>query len=118
MPKVTLKGIIKDVTPVETYGENNQGRRQAIILFVPGYVDSFGDKRGRDEEWSIDAYNENIDKHGLGTLKAGSRVEVEIWISSREFDKKDGTGKAYITSCNLRSINVISGPQPASNLDF
>lgn len=118
MPKVTLKGIIKAVLPVETYGDNNQGRRQSIILFVPGYVDEFGDKRGRDEAWSIETFNDGIEKHGLSNIQQGSRAEVEFYINSREFDKKDGTGKTYMTSSSVRNIKIIAGPQPSDNLDF
>lgn len=117
MPKATLKGIIQEVTPVETYGTDNQGRRQSIILFVPGYVDQFGDKKGADEHWSIDAYNDKIEAHGLATLQKESRVEVEFYISSRQYDRKDGAGKGYMVSNRLASVTVVAAPKPTAGVD-
>lgn len=110
MPKATLKGIIQEVTTVEYYGTDNSGRRQSIVLFVPGYVDQFGDKKGSDEHWSIDAYNDKIEAHGLASLQKESRVEVEFYISSRQYDRKDGAGKGYMVSNRLASIKVIQAP--------
>ncbi|MGJ1296525.1 hypothetical protein ACR777_20100 [Sphingobacterium spiritivorum] len=104
MAQLTLKGIVKEVSSVEEYGkESKKGRRQSFILFIPGFVDDFGEKRGSDEEWQIDIFNDNIEKYGLNTNTIDKKVEVDVYISGRSYEKKEG-GKGYAVNVNLKSI--------------
>jgi|GEM_PF-1895215 len=104
MATTTLKGIVKEVKPIEFYGEGSQGRRQTLVLFVPGYVDEFGDKKGRDETWGIDIYNKNIEKHNLNSNCVDKRAKIDIYISSSELPKKDSDGVWYAISATLKNI--------------
>lgn len=90
MAKIQLKGIVKRVMPVETYGQDKSGRRQSVILFVPGYVDQFGDKRGQDEEWQLDLFNDRIDKFNLNGNLHEKRVVVDVYVNSRKILGRDG----------------------------
>lgn len=107
-----IQGIIKEITPVQHYGQNNEGRKQSIILFVPGYVNQFGEKTGSDEEWQIDLFNKAIDHHNLNSNCIDKKAEIECYLSSRSFDRKDGAGKWYSISANLKTIKLMG---PAQN---
>lgn len=105
MASTTLKGIVKEVKPVEFYGEGNTGRRQTVVVFVPGFTNEFGEKVTKDELWGIDLFNKKIDEHALNQNCVSKKVEVEAWLSSREFDRKDGA-KGYGISATLKSIKL------------
>lgn len=119
MAKIILKGIVKRVMPVENYGSGDSaGRRQSVILFVPGYVDGFGDKRGQDEEWQLDLFNEKIDKMGLNTNLHEKRVEVVAYVSSRKFQKRDTGEDMWMVNVNLGELKLhepIGNTQPAQS---
>lgn len=117
MATTTLKGIVKEIKPVEYYGEGNQGRRQTMVLFVPGYVDEFGDKKGRDETWGIDIYNKNIEKHNLNSNCVDKRAKVEIFVSSTALPKKDSDGVWFAISANLKTIQFSDRPEASQPAD-
>lgn len=106
MATTTLKGIVKEVKPVEYYGEGNQGRRQTLVLFVPGYVNQYQEKLSQDEVWGIDLFNKKIEEFGLNANCLSKKAEVEVYLSGKEFDKKDGSGKMYAISARLKSIKL------------
>lgn len=118
MATTNLKGIVKDVLPVEFYGDGNTGRRQTLVLFIPGYVDNYGVKKGQDELWGIDIYNKKIDEFGLNSNCVSKRADIEVYVSGKEFDKKDGSGKWYGISATLKSIKLgesVQIPQTAGS---
>lgn len=104
MATTKLKGIVKEVSPIETYGETNQGRRQTLVVFVPGYVDSYGQKRSNDEEWGIDIFNNKIDEFGLNSNCLSKKVDVEVYLSGRRWEKDEKSG--YSISARLKSISL------------
>lgn len=106
MATTTLKGIVKEVKPIEYYGEGNQGRRQTLVLFVPGYVNQYNEKLSQDEIWGIDIFNKKIEEFGLNSNCLSKKADVEVYLSGKEFDKKDGTGKMYAISARLKSIKL------------
>ncbi len=106
MATTTLKGIVKEVKPIEFYGEGNKGRRQTVVLFVPGYVNQYKEKLSQDEIWGIDLFNKKIDDFGLNSNCLSKKAEVEVYLSGKEFDKKDGSGKMYAISARLKSIKL------------
>lgn len=116
MAKLQLKGIVKQVMPVETYG-TNAGRRQSLILFVPGYVDGFGDKRGQDEEWQIDVFNDKIDKFSLNSNLHDKRVSVELYVNSRKIQGREGQDMWIINAVlsDIKLHEVAPDQTPQSN---
>ena len=106
MATTTLKGIVKEVKSVEYYGEGNQGRRQTLVLFVPGYVNQYQEKLSQDEVWGIDLFNKKIEEFGLNANCLSKKAEVEVYLSGKEFYKKDGSGKMYAISARLKSIKL------------
>lgn len=106
MATTTLKGIVKSVNPVEFYGEGNTGRRQTVVIHVPGYTDSFGIKQGRDETWGIDIFNKKIDEFNLNSNCLQKRAECEVYLKGQEFKKKDGSGNWYAIQATLKSIKL------------
>ncbi|WP_353183542.1 hypothetical protein [Parapedobacter lycopersici] len=106
MAKIILKGIVKRVLPVEFYGNDRSGRRQSVILFVPGYVDQFGEKKGQDEEWQLDLYNDKIEKMSLNTNLHEKKVEATVYLNSKKFQRKDDGSDMWAISANLHELKL------------
>lgn len=106
MATTTFRGIVKKVF-IENYGEvSNPGKRQTLIILVPGYVDQYGEKRGADEMYEINQFNESINKNPISADDIDRKIEVEVYLKGREFDKKDGSGKAYAVGLNVKSFTL------------
>lgn len=117
MALTKIKGIIKEVLPVQTYGQSGEGRIQTIVIFVPGYVDRYTkEKKTADEEWGVNVFNENIEKKGINENSVGKVVEAEITLQGRSFDKTAG-GKAYSVNVGLKQIAVIQDAPKAGDDD-
>jgi len=105
MPTTTFKGIVQSVT-METYGEDNTGKRQNIVVLVPGYTDAYGDKKGADEIYEVNQFNEGITKNVITEEDVNRKIDLELYLKGRAFDKKDGTGKAYIIGLSVKSMKL------------
>lgn len=100
-----IKGVIKEITPIESYNEG-AGRKQTMVVFSPGFVDRYtGEKKGPDNEWGIEIFNDQIEKHGLNINCVDKRVEVEVNLRGRSFDRRDGS-KGYGISATLVSYTL------------
>lgn len=119
MAKVQLKGIIKRVLRPETVGQNNV-RKQTLILEVPAYTDEWGEKRGEDEEWAIDLFNDRIDKANLSTGMQGKRAIVDVYLNSRKFQRQNDGTDGYIINAVLGRIELkdAPAPQPSQNKNW
>lgn len=109
MAKIQLKAIVKTVTSVNSKA-GRDGRTntfQGLIVTVPGFVDSFGDKKGKDEEWEIQLINDAITKHDLLSKNLqGKKVIVDAYLNSNSFIH-NGEQK-YALNLNLASIEVYN----------
>lgn len=106
MATTSLKGIVKEILPVEYYGEGNSFRKQTLVLFIPGYTNQYGEKKGADQTWGIDVHNEKIEEFGLNSNCIGKKADVEAYLTGKEFDKKEQQGKWYAISARLKSIKL------------
>lgn len=114
MATTSFKGIVEK-TEISNYGEGAKtGKRQSIVIMVPGWVDSYGEKKGPDEKFQIDQFNDNIEKNPITTDDIGRKIDVEVYLKGREFDRKDGEGKGYAVGLNIKSFRlgdrVITAP--------
>jgi len=100
----SINVIIQDVRPIETLKDNLQ--RQTIILLEPGYTDSFGEKRGRDNHWRVDVYGDRIGKFNLKTSDVNRKAKVKLAFSSTESIINGGIRK-YEVSARLNEITFI-----------
>lgn len=57
-------------------------------VLVPGYVDQFGEKRGKDQVYPITAIAEKTEH--LVNLGVNDKVDVKVFINSDEFIDKNG----------------------------
>lgn len=113
MAKLTLKGIVKQVKNEERVGAKAETRKQSLILTVPAFVDAFGDKRGNDEEWSLDLLNERIDQFNLNTSLHGKKVVAEIYISSQRIISNKDNSEMHIINARLAKLEVYQA-QPTT----
>lgn len=102
-----IRGIVKDILPIETYGEAaSQGKKQTVIIFVPGYTDPLTqEKRGPDEEWGVDIFNAQIEKFALNVNSIDKVVDAEINLRGRSYDRSTG-GKGYAINATLKDIKI------------
>lgn len=109
MAKIILKGVVKEITAIETVGTNNT-QKQSVILFVPGYVDGFGDKKGIDETWSLDIMGDKIGKFAIQKSAVNQKAECEVYVSSRAYTKDEKT--SHFIGATLAKITLLG----ASNM--
>jgi len=106
MATTSFKGIVEK-TEISNYGEGDKaGKRQTIVVMVPGWTDAYGVKKGADEKFQIDQFNDNIEKNPIKTADIGRKIDVEVYLKGREFDRKDGEGKAYAVGLNIKSFTL------------
>lgn len=117
MAKIELRGIVKEITEIENVGKEGTTRKQSLILFVPGYVDQFGEKMGDDEEWSLDIFNKKVDQLALNDNLLDKKVVCTVYVSSRYFKTTEGK-ELYIVNSNLADIKLFESayntPAPAA----
>ncbi|MGJ1376466.1 hypothetical protein [Sphingobacterium multivorum] len=105
MATTSFKGIVEK-TEISNYGEGEKaGKRQSIVVMVPGWTDSYGEKKGPDEKFQIDQFNDNIEKNPITTSDIGRKIDVEVYLKGREFDRNDG-GKGYAVGLNIKSFKL------------
>lgn len=104
--KTVLKGFIKEVGKIEEVGANNT-KKQTLILFIPGYVDQFGDKVGRDEHWPIDVMGEKTSTLNITADAIEQKAELTVYISGNAFQKRDLAGTGYAINANLFEIKLL-----------
>lgn len=105
MAKIELKGFLLRVSNIESVGAN-QTQKQSILIKVPGYTDSFGEKKSEDEIWQVDMFNKSIDKFNLHTRHQGQKVKATVYINSRAYETKDGK-KGFLLNSNLGAIEFL-----------
>lgn len=90
MAKIELKGTIVAVNPVEVVGKKDF-RKQAVILNVAAYTDSFGDKKGRDEDWCLEVLGDNIEKLNLNSTFVGMKAICTVFVNSSKVEDLAGS---------------------------
>ena len=116
MAKIELKGYILTVNQPETVGDKNTPK-QTIIFKVPGYVDSFGDKVGRDEEWPLDVIGDNVAKLGMKRDHEGKKAKCIVYVSGQKFIKKADQTEGWTLNATLGAFEVIAGKADAEKKD-
>lgn len=106
MPKITLKGIIKKISPVSTIGDKLT-KKQTLILEVAGFVDSYGEKIGKDEQWAVDLMGNKVDQFNLSAFPLeNKKANVEVFLNSNLF-VRDGQERHFINA-NLASLEIVN----------
>ena len=104
MAKIQLKGIIKEVSPINTIGINN-AKHQSMLLLVPGFVDSYGEKRAKDEFWLINVVGDKVDQFNLSAMNLiDTKADVVAYINS-SLARKDGAVRHFLNA-NLASLEL------------
>lgn len=105
MPKIQLKGIIKDVSKIGVIGTNPPAKHQTVTLLVPGFTDSYGEKRAKDELWKIHVIGEKVNHFNLDEQNIlEKKANVEVYLNSNTVIR-DGEPKSFI-SANLAKLEI------------
>lgn len=114
MAKITLKGIIHEVGNIEYVGEKEYPK-QFIIIFVPEYVDEYGEKKGKDEHWQVTLFGNNVDKFNIQPRNLNAKVKVDLYLKSMKYEGRDGK-IGYMINADLASIEYVAAkPQDDSS---
>lgn len=98
MPKVQLKGIIKDLSQIGEIGTKPPAKHQTLTLLVPGFTDSCGEKRAKDELWKIHMIGEKVNYFNLdGQDILEKKANVEVYLNSKSVIR-DGELKSFISA--------------------
>lgn len=89
--------------------KNGQGQWQEIRITKPGFVDEYGEKKGKDKIFPVILYNNDISHHNLMPQR-GKKVDVEAYLNSNEYRTEKGL--AYNLSLKLKSIKVQQEGRP------
>lgn len=91
MAKITMKGFFEAIGKDEVFGEKGT-RVQKVIFMVPGFVDQFQEKKGKDERWELAVMGDKIDELDLNKKISDSRkAEVICFVNSKVWYKTDDT---------------------------
>lgn len=82
MAKIELKGFFVSITPALRVGQNDT-LLQKFVFKVPGYTDSFGDKKGQDEYWEIQVFGDSVAKHNLTADLEEKKAKLTVFINSK-----------------------------------
>lgn len=107
MAGITLKGKVAGIGPVTTVGEKNT-EVQYMILHVAGYTDSFGDKKGRDQQWALQAIGKKVAELKMSATLVDEKVEVKAYVESVCLEaKEEGKDPFYAVNCTIASFEII-----------
>ena len=105
MPKIQLKGIIKEVSTIGLIGNYAPTPHQIVTLLVPGFTDSYGEKRAKDELWKINIIGEKVARFNLHDQNiVEKKANVEVYLNSNSV-MRDGELKSFI-SANLSNLEI------------
>jgi hypothetical protein len=107
MASIELKAKIVAVGPCDFVGENKTPK-QDIIVMVPGFVDGFGDKVGKDEQWKISVMGDNVAKLGIAPNAVDKKAKLKVYLNSNCLPAREaGKDDMYIINAVLASIEII-----------
>lgn len=98
--QIEFKGIIKNVGTVKDF---TSFKVIQFNVIKPGWTDEFGDKKGKDEVYPIQAFKEKIDQ--VTPLKTGDKVHVKAYLNSRETVTDNDVN--YFLQMNLADIKKL-----------
>lgn len=105
MAVLELKGKIAAVLPTETVGTNNL-KKQVVMFNVPGYVDGFGDKKGKDELWALSVLGDKIDELSLNGSLCDRNAVVKCFINSKTYTR-DKEPDMYFIEAVIAKITLM-----------
>jgi hypothetical protein len=109
MQKNIIKGYLHILEPEPT-ATNNKQQLQKLVVLEPGYIDSFGDKKGQDQYFEILFFNEKI-KQITSSLYAKvaeqKPIKVEITCFLNGSMKKTDDKTYYNTFLSGTEIKIL-----------
>ena len=105
---VGLKGIISAIGPVTELTDEKKTKIQYLVLNVAGYTDSYGEKRGKDQQWLLQLLGNRITELNLQPDWETKKAEVDIYTECYCIPSKEpGRDPFYATNHTLAAIKII-----------
>jgi hypothetical protein len=103
-----LKGFIKVVSPIQELTDEKKTKIQYMVFFVPGYTDGFGQKKGKDQTWLLQALGDRIEKLKLSDTLEGSKASITFYAESFCLEaREEGKKPFYVVNNTLESYEII-----------
>jgi hypothetical protein len=107
MAQTILKGKIVAIGPITKVGDK-QTELQYMILSVAGYVDGFGDKKGKDQQWCLQALGKKVTNLNMTAVLVEKKAEVKCYLDSQYLEPKEaGKEGLYIINATIASFEII-----------
>src|SRR5579862_7963649 len=107
MAALELKMIIKGVGEPGVAGDEKKTKKQFVVAHVPGYVDAFGEKKGRDEQWCLTILGDKVDALKADQSMVDKKAVIRFFINSFFVEENDARPSFYSVNCTIDSITII-----------
>ena len=103
-----LKGFIRVVSPVQELTDEKKTKIQYVVFEAPGYTNQFGEKKGKDQQWLLQAMGDRIGQLNLTDKLQGQKAAVTFYAESYCLEAKEaGKNPFYVVNNNLASFELI-----------
>jgi len=104
-----LKGFLRVVMPVQKLSDAKQTSIQYLVVEVPAYVNSFGEKQGKNQQWLIQILGEKrINDFNINQDSINKKVEIDIYTESFCIESKiDGKNPFYVVNNTLSAFKIL-----------
>lgn len=109
MPKIEkLKGFIRVVSPVQELTDDKKTKIQYVVFEVPGYTDSFGEKKGKDQQWLFQALGNRITELNMTDALQGKKAAITFYAESYCLEAKEaGKNPFYVVNNTISAFEII-----------
>jgi hypothetical protein len=104
-----LKGFLRVVMPVQKLSDAKETPIQYLVIEVPAYVNSFGEKQGKDQQWLIQILGEKrINDFNINQDHINKKVEIDIFTESFCIESKtEGKNPFYVVNNTLSALKIL-----------
>lgn len=107
-PKITMRGIVHDISDIEFTGKNGDYARQRVVLYCPTQRDQHtGKPTGKDEFFILDILGDKVEVLNVHEGYQNKVVEVEVRYYGNCYKKLDDS-RGYAVNCRLVNIKIIT----------
>lgn len=103
-----MKGFIRAVSAIQELSDEKKTKIQYMVIEVPGRVDAFGEKKGKDQQWLLQVLGERIKELNLKTDMQGCKAAVTFYAESFCLEaKEEGKNPFYVVNNTLASYQIL-----------
>jgi hypothetical protein len=103
-----MKGYIRVISPVQELTDEKKTKIQYMVFEVPGYTNQFGEKKGKDQQWLLQALGDRIVELKLTSDLVNEKAEITFYAESFCLEAKEkGKNPFYVVNSTLAAYTII-----------